>query len=168
LTFSDADTSRLNVLGNLGNPVGFIDFTTKFNLLGSIVYYSQTSDADVDMHIRSKFAAFGAIKNILTNKDIDLKVKGRVYVELRLNILMCIPTSIFGAYGKICSISFVTSITDALEPCAAIPSFTQLAIVFHLPASLSALPLSPTTEITIVGFFDGQATSPGCHLTEPQ
>jgi hypothetical protein len=25
----------------------------------------------------------------------------------------------FGAYGKICSIAFVISITDALEPCAA-------------------------------------------------
>jgi hypothetical protein len=37
---------------------------------------------------------------------------------------------------------------------AALPSLTQFAPVFHLPASLSALPLSPSTTITIVDFFD--------------
>jgi hypothetical protein len=61
------------------------------------------------------------------------------------------------AYGKICSIAVVTSITDALEPCAALPLLTQFATVFHLPASLNAFPLSPSTRITIVGFYDGQA-----------
>jgi hypothetical protein len=69
----------------------------------------------------------------------------------------------FGAYGKIFSIAFVISISDALEPCAALPSLTHFATVFHLPASLSAFSLSPSTHIKIVDFFDGQATSPGCH-----
>jgi hypothetical protein len=32
----------------------------------------------------------------------------------------------------------VSSITDALELCAALPSLTQSATVFHLPASLNA------------------------------
>jgi hypothetical protein len=32
--------------------------------------------------------AFGALKNILTNKDIDLKVKGSVYVAVCLSILL--------------------------------------------------------------------------------
>jgi hypothetical protein len=69
----------------------------------------------------------------------------------------------FGAYGKICSIAFVISITDALEPCTASPSLKQLATEFHLPTSLSALTLSPFTRNTIADFFKGQATSPGCH-----
>jgi hypothetical protein len=31
--YSDADTSRLDVLDYLRNPVGFIDFTTEFKYL---------------------------------------------------------------------------------------------------------------------------------------
>jgi hypothetical protein len=86
--YSDADLLRLDVLGYLGNPVCFIDFTTEFKYLGSIVHYSLASDADVDKRIRPASAVFGALKNILTNKDIDLKVKGSVYVALRLSILL--------------------------------------------------------------------------------
>jgi hypothetical protein len=68
--YSDADTSRLGVLDYLGNVIGFIDFTTEFKYLGSIVHHSPTSDSDVDKRIRSASAAFGALQNILTNKDI--------------------------------------------------------------------------------------------------
>jgi hypothetical protein len=67
------------------------------------------------------------------------------------------------AYGKTCSITFVSSIIDALELCAALPSLAQVAAVFHLPASVGALPLSPSILITIADFLDGQATLPGCH-----
>jgi hypothetical protein len=59
--YSDADTSRLDVLGYLGNPVGFIDFTMKLKYLGSIVHRYLTSDADADERIRSASAAFGAL-----------------------------------------------------------------------------------------------------------
>jgi hypothetical protein len=82
----EGNTSRLDVLGGTGNALGFIEFATKFKYLGSIVHHSLTSDADVDKRIRSASAAFGALKNILTNKDIDLKVKGSVYVALYLSI----------------------------------------------------------------------------------
>jgi hypothetical protein len=85
---SDADTSRLDLPDHLGNPVGFIDFTTEFKYLGSIIHHSLTSDADVDKRIRPASAAFGALKNILTNKYIDLKVKESVYVALCLSILL--------------------------------------------------------------------------------
>jgi hypothetical protein len=73
--YSHADTSRLDALDYLGNPVGFIDFTTEFKYLGSIVHHSLTSDESVNKCIRPASAAFGALKNILTYKDIDLKVK---------------------------------------------------------------------------------------------
>jgi hypothetical protein len=65
----------------------------------------------------------------------------------------------FGAYGKTCSIAFVTSITDALEPCAALTSLTQFATAFYPPACENALPLSRSTLVTIVDFFDGQVAS---------
>jgi hypothetical protein len=58
------------------------------------------------------------------------------------------------------SIAFVTSIIDALKPFAALQYLTQLATVFHLPASLNAFRLSPSTRIIDVDFYDGQAMSP--------
>jgi hypothetical protein len=73
-----------------------------------------------------------------------------------------------------CSIAFVISITDALEPCAALPLLTLFSTVFdlqaslntfrfHLPASFNAFRLSPSINILIVDFFDGQVMSPECH-----
>jgi hypothetical protein len=49
--YSEVDTSRQGVLGHLGNAVGFIDFTTEFKYLDSIVHHSLTSDADEDQRI---------------------------------------------------------------------------------------------------------------------
>jgi hypothetical protein len=46
----------------LRNPVGFINFTTELEYLGSIVHHSLISDADVDERIRSASGAFGAQK----------------------------------------------------------------------------------------------------------
>jgi hypothetical protein len=89
--YFDADTSRQDVLGYLGNPVCFIDFTTEFKYLGSIVHHSLTTDADVIKRIRPASAAFGALKNILTDIAIDLKVKGNVDVAL------CVSTLLYGS-----------------------------------------------------------------------
>jgi hypothetical protein len=75
--YSDADTSRLDVLDYLGNPVCFIDFTTEFKYLGSIVHHSLTSDADVHKRIGHASATFWVLESIMTNKDVDIKVKGR-------------------------------------------------------------------------------------------
>ena len=86
--YSAADTSRITVLDSIGTPVGFVDFTKEFRYLGSIIHHSLTSDADVDKRIKSATAAFGALKNIYTDKHIDLKVKGRIYVALCLSILL--------------------------------------------------------------------------------
>ena len=86
--YSAADTSRFNIIDGAGLPVGFVDFTTEFKYLGSILHHSLTSDADVDKRIKSATAAFGALKNIFTNRHIDLKVKGRIYVALCLSILL--------------------------------------------------------------------------------
>jgi hypothetical protein len=68
---------------------------------------------DVDKRIRPASAAFGALKNSLTNKDIYLKVKGSACVAHYLNILLY--GSEIWRLRELCSIAFVTSSTDALE-----------------------------------------------------
>jgi hypothetical protein len=87
-SYAEANILRLDVLDGTGNAIGFIDFTTEFKYLSSIVHHSLTSDADVDKRIRPASAAFGALKNALTNKDIDLKVKGSDCLALCLSILL--------------------------------------------------------------------------------
>jgi hypothetical protein len=56
--------------------------------MGSIVHCSLSSEADVDKRIKSATAAFGALKNVFTNRQLDLKLKGRIYVALCLSILL--------------------------------------------------------------------------------
>ncbi len=73
----ETDTSLIDVCDLNGAPVGFIDFTKEFKYLGFIVHYSPSSEADVDKRIKSATAAFGALKNVFTNRHLDLKLKGR-------------------------------------------------------------------------------------------
>ncbi len=54
----------------------------------SIIDSSLTSDADVNMRIKSATSAFGALKNSLTSLPVDLRVKGRIYSALFLSILL--------------------------------------------------------------------------------
>lgn len=86
--YSAADTTRFNVLDSSGATAGFVDFTQEFRYLGSIVHCSLSSEADVDKRIKSATAAFGALKNVFTNRQLDLKLKGRIYVALCLSILL--------------------------------------------------------------------------------
>ena len=128
--YSAADTSRITVLDSIGTPVGFVDFTKEFRYLGSIIHHSLTSDADVDKRIKSATAAFGALKNIYTDKHIDLKVKGRIYVALCLSILLygceiwCLREDLFAA-----------SITAVAAPFVALLWPTPFVTVFHLKIS---------------------------------
>jgi hypothetical protein len=91
----------LDVLDCQGNPVGLIDFTTEFKYVGSIVHDSLTSDEDVDKRIRP------ASHNILTNNDIDLKVKESIFVALCLSILLhgseiqCLREGLFNRLRRI-------------------------------------------------------------------
>ena len=56
--YSAADTSRFNIVDGAGLPAGFVDFTTEFKYLGSILHHSLTSEADVDKRLKSATAAF--------------------------------------------------------------------------------------------------------------
>ena len=60
--YSTADTSRLDIRNADGSTVGFVDFTKEFKYLGSIIDSSLTSDADVNMRIKTATSAFGALK----------------------------------------------------------------------------------------------------------
>ena len=79
--YEAADTSRFYIDGT-----GFIDFCEKFKYLGSILHYSLTSDAGVDKRIAPATAAFGALKNIFTDKYLSEELKGEVYKALILHI----------------------------------------------------------------------------------
>jgi hypothetical protein len=82
--YEEENTARFQVDGD-----GFIDFTKKFKYLGSIINSSLTSDSDIDKRIKSATAIFGALSScIFSKKDIDLKVKGRIYVSLVLSVLL--------------------------------------------------------------------------------
>lgn len=82
-SYEDGDTSNFNVAD------GFVSFTKEFKYLGAIIHYSLTSDADVIKRISSASSAFGAMREcFFSNRDIDYKDKGTVYVALCLSILL--------------------------------------------------------------------------------
>jgi hypothetical protein len=82
-------SERFDVLDDAtGMTVGFIDFAKEFKYLGSIIHPTLTSDAAVDRRIKAATAAFGALKKVLSNKYLESKVKGQVYVSLCLSILL--------------------------------------------------------------------------------
>ncbi len=78
MDYSNAETTRIDIRNADGSAVGFVDFTTEFKYLGSIMDSSLTSDADVDRRIKAATSAFGALKNVLTSLSVDLRVKGRI------------------------------------------------------------------------------------------
>ncbi len=85
---SNADTSRFEIRSADGSAVGFVNFTKEFTNLGSIIVTSLTSDADVDKRIKVATSVFGALKNVLTNLFVDLRVIGRINNALVSSILL--------------------------------------------------------------------------------
>jgi hypothetical protein len=73
----------------------------------------------VEKCIWPAWAAFGALQNIMATKHSNLKFKGESMK--RFAWAQYVTAAKFGAYGKIGSTAFVTSTTDAFEPCAALP-----------------------------------------------
>ncbi len=59
-----------------------------FKYLGSIIDSSLNSDADVDKRIKAVTSEFGALKNVLTNISVYLRVKDRIFNDLVLSILL--------------------------------------------------------------------------------
>ncbi len=77
MDYFTADAPRFDIRNADSPTVGFVDFTKEFKYLGSIIYSSLTSDADVNMRIKAATSAFGALKIVLTSLSVDLRVKAR-------------------------------------------------------------------------------------------
>ena len=68
---------------------GIITFCDKFKYLGSYLDRTLRSDVDIDERIKAAAAAFGALRvSTFTNKRVDEKVKGRIFVAIVLSILL--------------------------------------------------------------------------------
>ena len=68
---------------------GIIAFCEKFKYLGSYLDRTLRSDVDIDERIKAAAAAFGALRlSTFTNKRVDEKVKGRIFVSVVLSILL--------------------------------------------------------------------------------
>jgi len=68
---------------------GIITFCKKFKYLGSYLDRTLKSDVDIDERIKAAAAAFGALRvSTFTNKRVDEKVKGRIFVAIVLSILL--------------------------------------------------------------------------------
>jgi hypothetical protein len=80
LAYAAADTSRSLVDGK-----GFVESSESFKYLGSIIYYSHSSNSDISKRIKSATAAFGALKNLFGDKYLSEKVKalGLMQTSLR-------------------------------------------------------------------------------------
>ena len=48
MAYEDGDTTPFTVFGPSGEVLGFVTFVLEFKYLGSLVYHSLTSDADVN------------------------------------------------------------------------------------------------------------------------
>ena len=157
-------TERFDVVDEAtGMTVGFIDSATEFKYLGSIIHPSLSSDADVDRRIKAATAAFGSLKKVLTNKHLDPKVKGQVYVALCLSILLygsevwCLRKDLFTYFRY-----YAASITGAAESCAVLP-WLKLFVTTFPPLTCSRnLGLTHWTPTTIVAVCVGRGTFRVC------
>ena len=131
--YSAADTSRIVVLDARGQPAGFIDFTTEFKYLGSIVHYSLSSEADVDKRIKSATAAFGALKicsqigTLISNSKVGS-------MSLYASAFSC-TVARSGLCGRTCSVVCAAFTTAACSQCAGSIFPTQYGIKSQQAAS---------------------------------
>jgi len=68
---------------------GFVSFSTEFKYLGAIIHHTLTSDPDISFKIGRATAAFGALrKTVFSNRLVNSKEKGKIYVAICLTILL--------------------------------------------------------------------------------
>jgi hypothetical protein len=110
-------TERFDVLDEAtGTVVGFINFTTEFKYLGSIIHPTLTSDADVDK--RMKAATSEPSRTCSPTSTLTPKSKGRF--TWPCVSASCSMAARFGACGRTCFVDYAISTTAAAAPCAAL------------------------------------------------
>ena len=68
--------------------VYFVEFTETFKYLGSIIHHSLTSHLDVVNRINAATGAMCRLKKTLQRLDIDIEIRGKIYITLVMNILL--------------------------------------------------------------------------------
>ncbi len=70
---------------------GFVSFSTELKYLGpgAIIHHTLNSDPDISFKIGRATAAFGALrKTVFSNRLVNSKEKGKIYVAICLTILL--------------------------------------------------------------------------------
>ena len=80
--YASGDTSPFEADG------GYITFCKQFTYLGSIITWDLDDSVDVTARIRKASSACGALKCVLSNKDISLASKWTAYMVLVVSILL--------------------------------------------------------------------------------
>jgi exonuclease III len=86
--YHQGDTSNIFFLQTGDLKVYHVTFAEKFKYLGSIIHHSLESEWDITNRINAANGAMQRLKPMLQRIDIDMKVKGRIYSTLVLNILL--------------------------------------------------------------------------------
>jgi hypothetical protein len=96
--YNNEDTSNI-VLDGDGNIIPFVRSTV---YLGTEISDSLTSTCDVERRMKKASNIFGALKAVLTRKDIGFKNKGIIYISLCISVLLygsecwCMTDTIMG------------------------------------------------------------------------
>ena len=70
------------------SPTTFIHFTSQFKYLGSMITPSLTSDLDVEIRIKKASQAFGALRNVVCDRDLKARTRGIEYKVLVATVLL--------------------------------------------------------------------------------
>ena len=87
--YQHGDTSKIYFMEAYPNiTVYHVTFVEKFKYLGSIIHHSLESEWDINNRINNANGAMQRLKPMMKRADIDMKVKGRIYITLVINILL--------------------------------------------------------------------------------
>jgi hypothetical protein len=77
------DTSDISTSSN-----HFVSFAEIFRYLGTHIHYSMKSQVDINQRLRKAANAYGAIRKVLCNRQIQAKVRGQIYLITVVAVLL--------------------------------------------------------------------------------
>jgi len=126
---NDVDLSNI-VLDSDGN---FIPIVEKTKYLGTIIHNSLQSEEDVIARVRVASAAFAALRPIFIRRDIDPKVKGRIYM------VMCVSILLYGGETWCMSEKLMSRLRNFHHCCVRFMCRVNLRMTRHYHISASVL-----------------------------
>jgi exonuclease III len=67
---------------------GYVNFTSNFKYLGSIISNDLKDDLEIDSRIKKASAQVGALKNFFKNKHVSLKAKFQIFQAIPINTVL--------------------------------------------------------------------------------